>query len=587
MWKSCLMTVVGLGLVACGPGEEFMDEPSRWGQLEQKVVQPVGPLQVSRGQHCSAKLPDGKVLFTGGYTNNGTALTATTEAYDPVTRTTSLRAPMNFARRGHECLSLRDGSVLVLGGVMDINKEDSVERYNPSTNTWTLLASMPTSNYGMASVQLEDGRVLVAGGSSARTDAFVFDLAANVWTRTSSLGVGRTYPKAIKLLDNRVLVLGGLGDNNRRAVEVYTPSTGTWATVAPLLADSGEPAAALLPDGRVFVGETDSNGKAQAQVYDASINTWTLLPQMNSIHSWGARMVLVNGEPVVAGGNMEYQQPQYIERFDFAQQRWNTVGALSLPRDGFTLDALADGSVLAAGGVDWGNSKQTFALMDLSTFSSTPPSSTEPLTYNASNTNSAQQNTVNRTFTLNAGDTLEVGTCNLTGASASGDTFLRLLGAGTQVAANDDSCGGTASYFQYTATTSGTYELRAGCYSSGSCGGTVVFRITSPTSPLTYTAADTNSAQQNTTNRSFKLNAGDSLEVGTCNLTGASASGDTYLRLFGAGTQVAFSDDSCGGTASFIQYTAPTAGTYELRAGCYSSTSCGGTVTFRITPAKP
>ncbi|MFL5352434.1 RCC1 domain-containing protein [Archangium sp.] len=103
----------------------------------------------------------------------------------------------------------------------------------------------------------------------------------------------------------------------------------------------------------------------------------------------------------------------------------------------------------------------------------------EPLTYSASNTNSAQQNTFNRTFTLNAGDMLEVGTCNLTGATASGDTYLRLFGtSATQVVYNDDSCGGVASYLQYTATSSGSYELRAGCFSSGSCSGTVVFKVT-------------------------------------------------------------------------------------------------------------
>jgi alpha-tubulin suppressor-like RCC1 family protein len=104
----------------------------------------------------------------------------------------------------------------------------------------------------------------------------------------------------------------------------------------------------------------------------------------------------------------------------------------------------------------------------------------EPVTYSysASNTNSAQQNTVNKTFTLKTGDKLEVGTCNLTGASASGDTYLRLFGtSATEVASNDDSCG-TASYFQYTAPTSGTYELRAGCFSSGNCSGTVVFKVT-------------------------------------------------------------------------------------------------------------
>jgi hypothetical protein len=34
----------------------------------------------------------------------------------------------------------------------------------------------------------------------------------------------------------------------------------------------------------------------------------------------------------------------------------------------------------------------------------------------------------------------------------------------------------------------------------------------------------------------------------------------------------------------FIQYTAPTSGSYELRAGCYGGNSCSGTVVFRLTP---
>ncbi|HLM46115.1 MAG TPA: hypothetical protein VK458_19750, partial [Myxococcaceae bacterium] len=105
--------------------------------------------------------------------------------------------------------------------------------------------------------------------------------------------------------------------------------------------------------------------------------------------------------------------------------------------------------------------------------------------------------------------------------------------------------------------------------------------------PLTFSASNTNSAQQNTVNRTFTLKAGDKLEVGTCNLTGATATGDTYLRLFGtSATQVAFNDDSCGGVASYIQYTAPTTGSYELRAGCYSGNSCSGTVIFKVTLAS-
>jgi hypothetical protein len=103
-----------------------------------------------------------------------------------------------------------------------------------------------------------------------------------------------------------------------------------------------------------------------------------------------------------------------------------------------------------------------------------------------------------------------------------------------------------------------------------------------PGSSFTYSATNTNSAQQNTTNRGVYLNAGQTLKVGTCTVAGSSGTGDTYLRLYGvSATQVASNDDSCG-VLSYLSYTAPTSGTYQIRAGCYSSGSCGGTVAYTI-----
>ncbi|MCE9671027.1 serine protease [Myxococcus stipitatus] len=108
--------------------------------------------------------------------------------------------------------------------------------------------------------------------------------------------------------------------------------------------------------------------------------------------------------------------------------------------------------------------------------SATPPPTTT-FTYTASNTSNASTNTTNRTVTLAAGQTLYFGTCTLTGATGTGDTYLRVDDAsGAAVASNDDSCG-TLSFGQFTATAAGTYTLRAGCYSSGSCGGTVAYVI--------------------------------------------------------------------------------------------------------------
>ncbi|WNG57116.1 hypothetical protein F0U59_21860 [Archangium gephyra] len=106
-----------------------------------------------------------------------------------------------------------------------------------------------------------------------------------------------------------------------------------------------------------------------------------------------------------------------------------------------------------------------------------PPPPGGSFTYSATNTNSAQQNTTNYNVYLTAGQTLKVGTCMVTGSSGTGDTYLRLYGVtATQVAYNDDSCG-ALSYLSYTATTSGSYQIRAGCYSTGGCSGTVAYTI--------------------------------------------------------------------------------------------------------------
>jgi RHS repeat-associated protein len=98
--------------------------------------------------------------------------------------------------------------------------------------------------------------------------------------------------------------------------------------------------------------------------------------------------------------------------------------------------------------------------------------------YSAANTSSATQNTIACSVGLTAGETLDIGTCGVAGSSGTGDTYLRLRAPGsTTVAAyNDDACG-VLSRISYTAAASGTHTLDQGCYSGGSCGGTVAYEV--------------------------------------------------------------------------------------------------------------
>ncbi|NTX11846.1 trypsin-like peptidase domain-containing protein [Myxococcus sp. CA051A] len=221
-----------------------------------------------------------------------------------------------------------------------------------------------------------------------------------------------------------------------------------------------------------------------------------------------------------------------------------------------------------------------------------PPTGGSNFTFSASATASATTNTTNKTVALTAGQKITLGTCGVTGAAVTGDSYLRLFGpSGTEVASNDDGCGGRGSNLSFTATQAGNYEVRAGCYSSGACSGTVAWTLegggTGPapsSGSFAYTASATNSAQTGTTNQGITVAAGQSISFGTCTVTGAAGTGDTFLRLYNsAGQQVTSNDDSCG-SLSYANYTVPAGagGTYQVRAGCFGNSSCGGTVAWTV-----
>lgn len=68
-------------------------------------------------------------------------------------------------------------------------------------------------------------------------------------------------------------------------------------------------------------------------------------------------------------------------------------------------------------------------------------------------------------------------------------------------------------------------------------------------------------------------------------MPGSSFQGDTYLRLVNqAPVEVGASDDACvpNGVGSQIIYTATSSETFEIHAGCWSSTSCNGIVSWII-----
>ncbi|MBN8230903.1 trypsin-like peptidase domain-containing protein [Corallococcus macrosporus] len=220
-----------------------------------------------------------------------------------------------------------------------------------------------------------------------------------------------------------------------------------------------------------------------------------------------------------------------------------------------------------------------------------PPAPVRPASafgYTTSDTYDATQNTVDRTYTLGVGDVIQANACGLPDFPATGYPKLRLEDAqGNEVASSFDGCG-----FKLRTGAAGTYTLRAGCDYTDSCSATVDVKVTLNANlkrgTLPFNLVNTSSGTRKTANLNVTLTPGQVLDVGTCGVECANATGDTLMRLHDAsGTVVAENDDAFGtcGSLSRIVYqmnvVAPSV-KYQVRVGCFQNTRCSGTAAYVI-----
>ncbi len=172
-------------------------------------------------------------------------------------------------RVGHSATALKDGRVLIAGGLVEGAASASLAIFNPADGTTTALDAVLTSaRSGHAAARLADGTVLIAGGSDgsvALATSDIFDPATGAVAASGAMNAARAGASATLLIDNRVLVAGGNnGAEDLLTAEIYYPFAGTWefTTTNLSVARSGH-AAVLLPwNGSVLIagGQTTIDG---------------------------------------------------------------------------------------------------------------------------------------------------------------------------------------------------------------------------------------------------------------------------------------------------------------------------------------
>ncbi len=320
------------------------------------------PLDLVRQLHTATLLRDGKVLLSGGLTNTTptTLTSATTRIYDPVAASWTDSGAMTTKRVYHTATGLPDGTVFVAGGSADGSGSAlaSTEMYN---GAWTMGPALAAARMNHAAALLSDGRVLLAGGFGVggRLASAEVCNPAGTCGSVGSMTSARQYPAATTMSDGRVLISGGYFNGPLNSVEIYNPNTAAWTAAAPMAFARYLHTSTLLPNGKVMVvGGYGSSGElTSCEIYDPVANQWTATGSLATARYYHSTTLLPNGNMLVAGGaNFTINQIlSSAELYKPNSGTWTVIDSMHSIRYGHTASLLNNGKVFVAGGANLSN----------------------------------------------------------------------------------------------------------------------------------------------------------------------------------------------------------------------------------------
>jgi len=362
-------TCVGSNPVVCpGPQPQFAS---------------TAPMSVPRQQHTATRLSSGDVLVTGG-ASSAPAVNST-ETYRVSSAAWTDSAPMISARQQHAAVALPSGKVLVAGGV-DATGTPIVqaEIYDPTVDEWTAASPMNAAHTPARAVALPNGQVLVSGfgtdASGCVVSSEIYNPAADAWTvvtdaanpapcdSTSIPGTG-SGGLVVPLADGSVAAAGGYlqpGLTENMGLDRYVTGAPSWAPLATLPAPRLQSMGAGLSSGSLLiVGGFDAvagTQDADALIFDPMQRSFAPAGSMSAARFNTAIAALPNGALLVPGGSSQAGVAS-ADLYAPTSGTWTPVSGGATRVSGLTATALANGSILVAGGA--GPTSQPLATADL------------------------------------------------------------------------------------------------------------------------------------------------------------------------------------------------------------------------------
>src|SRR5713226_2283485 len=198
-----------------------------------------GNMSTPRFAHTATLLANGRVLIAGGVQGPGHGLgLQSTEIYDPALGQFSPSGSLHQGRGDAAAVRLKNGKVIVIGGVSSGAVLTSTELFDPASGAFTFTGSTSTSHQFAPAILLNNGKVLVAGCTVSPPTAELYDPAAGTFAPTTgAMVVNNCQYASAPLPDGRVLLAGGTSASTSGAsasAQIYDPSTDSFSPTGSL-----------------------------------------------------------------------------------------------------------------------------------------------------------------------------------------------------------------------------------------------------------------------------------------------------------------------------------------------------------------
>ncbi len=313
------------------------------------------PASVSRDlrrrYHSASLLRDGRVLIAGGLDCNGAPLN-TVEIFDPATGFfQSLSHPLTTARSHHSSSLMADGRVLIAGGETAPNNAlATLETIDTSNGDIAAAGGFKTGGRtSPVAIRLSNGKVIFGGGTSTPALELV-DPARKIFT---AIGVPSNTDlsdaKGTMLASGKVLFAGILSPT---ASLIFDPTDNSIVKIAPPSVPTKLHTVTGLPDGTaLLVGGSAVNGVVVnlTKIFSPSNSSFAAGPALISARAQHTASLMLDGTVTIAGGvDATGAALDSVEQFKNAA--FSQKAALSSPRVGHTSTLLTSGGLFIYGG---------------------------------------------------------------------------------------------------------------------------------------------------------------------------------------------------------------------------------------------